>query len=158
MDAVEYFKIKDRMCAAHEEVCDDCPLAIDCFSKELENPEEAVKIVREWDEKHPRRTRQDAFLKIFPDVKTFKGAYAAPVILIKPCSLIKSYADEERCKKMDCMDCRQLFWGEEVDTAFEEIIYCGECKWRNDAGRCTYIFQIYPSVAPDHFCKYGEHK
>lgn len=56
MDAVEYFKIKGRMCAAHEEVCDDCPLAIDCFSKELENPEEAVKIVNEWNEKHHRRT------------------------------------------------------------------------------------------------------
>ena len=113
MDAVEYFKIKGHMCAAQGDVCDDCPLAIDCFSKELENPEEAIKIVKEWNESHPRRTRQNVFLKMFPDVKTFQGAYDAPVILIRPCLLIKSYANEDRCKKLDCMECRQLFWGEE---------------------------------------------
>ncbi len=159
MDAVEYFKIKGRMCAANDdEYCDSCPLAIDCFSKELKDPEEAVKIVKEWNEKHPGRTRQDAFLEMYPDVKTFKGAYAEPIILIKPCSLIKSYANESRCGKLDCLECRRLFWWEEVDAEVNELVRCGECKWRNDQGRCTYIAQIYPLVAANHFCGYGARK
>lgn len=158
MDAVEYFKIKSRICAAQDDVCDYCPLAIDCFSKELGDPEEAVKVVKEWNEKRPRRTRQDAFLEVYPDAKTFQTAYGKPVILIKPCSLIKSYANEGRCEKLDCMKCGQLFWWEEIDVEVNELVRCGECKWRNDAGRCTYIAQIYPLVAPDHFCGYGDRK
>lgn len=39
-----------------------------------------------------------------------------------------------------------------------EVVRCENCKWRNKAGRCTYIAQIYPFVAKDHFCKYGEPK
>ena len=37
-----------------------------------------------------------------------------------------------------------------------EVVRCENCKWRNKQGRCTYIAQIYPFVAKDHFCKYGE--
>lgn len=39
-----------------------------------------------------------------------------------------------------------------------KVVRCENCKWRNKAGRCTYIAQIYPFVAKDHFCKYGEPK
>ena len=39
-----------------------------------------------------------------------------------------------------------------------EVVRCENCKWRNKQGRCTYIAQIYPLVAKDHFCKYGEPK
>lgn len=39
-----------------------------------------------------------------------------------------------------------------------EVVRCENCKWRNKTGRCTYIAQIYPFVAKDHFCKYGESK
>ena len=39
-----------------------------------------------------------------------------------------------------------------------KVVRCENCKWRNKVGRCTYIAQIYPFVAKDHFCKYGEPK
>ena len=158
MDAVEYFKIKDRMCAAHEEVCDDCPLAIDCFSKELENPEEAVKIVKEWDEKRPRRTRQDVFLKMFPTARKHTSENGKCVLAIPPCELIDGYLPPKPCEEYFCSECFKEFWEEEVNVEVVELVRCGECKWRNDAGRCTYIAQIYPLVAPDHFCKYGKRK
>ena len=160
MDAVEYFKIKDRICAAQDDYCEGCPLFsnVDCSAKEMENPEEAVKIVNEWNESHPRRTRQDVFLKMFPGAKRYTVENDGFVLSIIPCELVEGYKTEKWCEQHSCAACRKLFLGEEVDTAFEEIIYCGECKWRNDAGRCTYIAQIYPLVAPDHFCKYGKRK
>lgn len=163
MDAVEYFKIKGRMCAAHEDVCDDCPLAIDCFSKELENPEEAVKIVNEWNESHPRRTRQDAFLEVYPDAKTFQGAYAEPVILIKPCSLIKNYASEHWCEKWDCMSCRQLYWWKplpekkmkKLDSTEKQLPARPKGKWiRNDNG--TYSCSLCHSWLPEEQYHYAQ--
>lgn len=116
MDAVEYFKIKGRMCAAHDDVCDDCPLAIDCFSKELENPEEAVKIVNEWNESHPRRTRQDEFLKVFPTTKRHMVEDGKFVLAIRPCDLIEEYQTQKWCEQHSCASCRKLFWWKEVDV------------------------------------------
>lgn len=116
MDAVEYFKIKGCMCAAHGDVCDDCPLAIDCFSKELENPEEAVKIVNEWNESHPRRTRQDEFLKVFPTTKRHMVEDGKFVLAIRPCDLVEEYQTQKWCEQHSCASCRKLFWWKEVDV------------------------------------------
>ena len=55
MDAVEYFKIKNRICAAQEDTCDGCPLTNDCLSKELEAPEEIVKIADEYKKIIPKK-------------------------------------------------------------------------------------------------------
>ena len=111
MDAVEYFKIKGRMCAANDDVCDDCPLAIDCFSKELENPEEAVKIVNEWNESHPRRTRQTEFLEMYPNARMIDSNINDDLVIdIKPCVLMADYATEKWCEKWSCLACKKLYW------------------------------------------------
>lgn len=111
MDAVEYFKIKNRICAAQEDTCLSCPLTNDCLSKELEAPEEVVKIAEEWDKKHPCRTRQTDFLEIYPDAKMIDGNINDELVIdIKPCELMANYATEKWCEKWTCLACKKLYW------------------------------------------------
>lgn len=52
--------------------CDDCPLNGDnkgCDYFEGEHPLEATEIVRKWAEEHPRKTRKDILLEVFPNAQ-----------------------------------------------------------------------------------------
>lgn len=123
MDAVEFFKAKDRMCKMYWGNCKICDLSSDnnamnmgCSSFVERYPEKAVVIVEKWAKGHPRKTRQSEFLKMFPDAPIFDG-----VLEIEPCKLVGSKLNTEECHSYDefglsgCYECRKKYWNEEVD-------------------------------------------
>lgn len=60
-----------RMCKSYK-ICKDCELAV--IGKEKYCPcfkdiDKANDIILNWCEKHPIRTRQDEFLKLFPNAE-----------------------------------------------------------------------------------------
>ena len=107
MDALEFIKERDRMCAASKN-CNTC-LAnrSGCiFNYPASNNEkEQVKVLEEWSAVHPRKTRQSKFLEQWPNAETRSNG----VLDIKPCSVEKSMV----CCKC-CTECYQNFWLQEV--------------------------------------------
>lgn len=110
MDAVEYLKVKARMCDSLKE-CGDCPLDkinntdnINCFDRHYE--EEAVAIVEKWAAEHPKKTRQSEFLKMFPNATPFH---------IDPCNVDADMAIDSKCRRKSCIECREEYWSEEVE-------------------------------------------
>lgn len=118
MDAVEYLKVKARMCDSLKE-CGDCPLNkinntdnINCFDRHYE--EEAVAIVEKWSAEHPIKTRQSEFLKMFPNAAMDNG-----ILFINPCSIDQKKLDN--CNKYkECTDCRKEYWNQEVEDEFKK--------------------------------------
>ena len=72
MDAVEFIVTRDRMCKSFNNRCSGCEIANRMDGNESCNdyikryPAEAVAIVEKWSKEHPRKTRQNEFLKLFP--------------------------------------------------------------------------------------------
>lgn len=123
MDAVEFFKAKDRMCKMYWGNCKICDLSSDnnamnmgCSSFVEKYPEKAVAIVERWTKNHPKKTRQSEFLKLFPEAPIFEG-----VLEIKPCKLVGSKLNTEECHSYDefglsgCYECCKKYWNEEVE-------------------------------------------
>lgn len=72
MDAVKFFKEKERMCKSFGEGCTGCMIHIKshelrCFQFCEKHPEKAVDIVKEWSAEHPRETRLTRLLKNYPN-------------------------------------------------------------------------------------------
>ena len=65
MDALEYFKTKEKMCDAVDGVCVDCSL-VDCNFIEGYYPEEAIEIVEKWKGKNAN-TFLNKLRKALPD-------------------------------------------------------------------------------------------
>lgn len=65
MDAVEYLKERERMCAAS--MCTTCPLAIFpiCRAGEVTDPERCVSIVGKWSKENPVITNRMKFKEVF---------------------------------------------------------------------------------------------
>lgn len=66
-----------RMCNSYD-VCDECPLYYrncgigkDCGNIITDEPDKANEIILKWCEEHPIETRQDRFLKMFPNAKKY---------------------------------------------------------------------------------------
>lgn len=71
--------------------------------------EEAVAIVEKWSAKHPVKTRQSEFLKMFPD-----AMIDSDTIVIKPCEI----DDKIECISVEdsaCLNCRRNYWLAEVE-------------------------------------------
>lgn len=71
-------------------------------------PDKATELILNWCEEHPAVTRQDRFLKMFPNARIIDG-----IIGICPKHLETAYT----CKatKLTCHDCRKSYWLAEVD-------------------------------------------
>lgn len=122
MDAVEFINEKYRMCELLNYECRKCKIdALEhgregCWGAIRKHPEEAVAIVERWAKEHPRKTRQNEFLKMFPNALISEG-----VLKIEPCELIDSKLNSEECHSYDefglsgCYECRKNYWLEEVD-------------------------------------------
>lgn len=72
MDAVKFFKEKERMCKSFWESCTGCMIHINqhklrCFQFCEKYPEKAVDIVKEWSAEHPKETRLARLLKNYPN-------------------------------------------------------------------------------------------
>ena len=110
MDALEFIKQKTRMCNTYDDFCSDCPMKRPgerCGDFVEEHPEEAISIVEQWAEKHPPKTRQSKFLKIFSKAFICSGAINICPMNIEPMDV----CDDLRT---NCTACRQAYWLSEV--------------------------------------------
>lgn len=76
--------------------------------------EDVVKEVEEWSAAHPRKTRQDVFLEMFPTAKMDDVG----VIQLRPCAVSASHRNAQGgCATVlrPCSDCRREFWMQEVE-------------------------------------------
>lgn len=127
MDAVEFLEEKDRMCHSFNNGCrikdhPECVCEIRaktektreaCAVYALKHPAEIVAIVERWAKEHPRKTRQNELLKLFPRVeKAADGmvAFCPEDMDSKFVCPIKNggYRDQ-------CIGCREKYWLEEVE-------------------------------------------
>lgn len=116
MDAVEFLNEKRRMCNSYGPGCDGCPFdgvvtgICSCWC--FESPKDAIAIVEQWANEHPRKTRQSEFLKQWPHAKmTNQG-----ILPIQPCDIdTKSYEDSGLNCDGYCDQCRRDFWMQEVE-------------------------------------------
>ena len=117
MDALEFIRERNRMCKANKG-CVKCPaaktLCVVSSAVRAEYAEKLVQIVEQWAAEHPRKTRQDEFLRQWPEARVDKDG----ILSICPADIAKSLMDEyggcnnpmENCRK-----CRREFWGQEVE-------------------------------------------
>lgn len=121
MDAVEFLKEKSRMCntfnlcdgGGYKETCELYKEGLTCADYTNDYPEKAVEIVERWAKEHPRKTRQNGFLKLFPRVeKAADGmvAFCPEDMDSKFVCPIKNggYRDQ-------CIGCREKYWLAEVE-------------------------------------------
>ena len=121
MDALEFIRELKRMCKSYyyEEkgyCSDNCPAKnFDCMS--LDQPKEGiehiVKVVENWSEERPRKTRLDVFLEQHAEEKL----NANEVLDLCPITSNVYEYGSEHCKNPDrsCGFCRREFWLKEVE-------------------------------------------
>lgn len=109
MDVVEFFSEFRRMCKSSSD-CAKCEYHGNKCDNANEIFEKTVAVVEQWSQEHPPKTRQNAFLKRWPETALVDG-----IISIKPCSLVAAYKLETECRKTFCSDCRRKFWMQEVE-------------------------------------------
>lgn len=124
MNAVEFLVTHDRMCDALAPSCAGCEImkAVayttdgygTCREYIRKHPEEAVEIVERWAKEHPRKTRQNELLKLFPRV----SMTADGIIAFCPDSMDSEFECPHKTRdNIDpiCGDCRREYWLEEVE-------------------------------------------
>ena len=103
--------------------CNDCPFGINNTGIEIacsylvrEIPDRANEIILNWCKEHPVETRQDRFLKMFPNAKITSDGLVSicPTGLDKnyKCRLCSDCVDISRC---DCTECMNKYWLAEVE-------------------------------------------
>ena len=113
MDAVKFLKTLSRMCNCE---CRNCEFwkrlrgFETCTVWRKTHPDEAVAIAEQWDAKHPAKTRQSEFLKLFPgvDVDETDGC-----LTLNPCTVYEKMRKE--CAGKLCSECRREFWLAEAE-------------------------------------------
>ena len=113
MEALEFLKERKRMCRSFCGSCRGCPCEkVRCALNSLTSDDDYKRIVaavEEWSAAHPRKTRQSAFLEMFPNA----DVDATGVLFISPCKIDKTLHGP-LCKP-GCGDCRREFWMQEVE-------------------------------------------
>ena len=111
MDAVKFLKTLSRMCNCE---CRNCEFwkrlrgFETCTVWRKTHPDEAVAIAEQWDAKHPAKTRQSEFLKLFPNAQTDSGCLNAC-----PMDVFGNMGID--CNKQTCYECKKAFWLAEVE-------------------------------------------
>ena len=120
MDALEYFKTKNKMTNNCKVNCDICPLSYDNNSKgiscgkfETFYPNEAIKIVEDWEKEHPFISNMDKYKEVIR--KTFGDDFGIEICGNKPYENIPDC----RCYMMNCDECIE-FWYSEYKEKGEE--------------------------------------
>ena len=103
-----------RICK-NQKSCRTCPLYsqangmnVPCVILLREYPDRASEIILNWCEEHPIKTRQDRFLKLFPNAEVWNG-------VIKVCPNEIDIESGINCGKQSCDTCRKNYWFEEVE-------------------------------------------
>ena len=106
-----------RMCKKYVTDCESCPLAaklngenMDCQTLVLDCPGKANEIILKWCEEHPVVTRQDRFLKMFPNADL-----SFNYIDICPSAVDKHLIGKTDCAGGNCSECKKEYWLAEVD-------------------------------------------
>ena len=113
MDAVKFIEERNRMCDYYRgdnalSGCAECPaFQMTCVSVRSVTAE-YIAAVEQWSKEHPRKTRQDVFLKQWPNAVVYEDG----VLNIAPCRLDRPATG--RCDGTTCADCRREFWMQEV--------------------------------------------
>lgn len=115
MDAVEFFKTVKRLCKNQGRdggpVCKNntcmVMLMARIYGASDESIEETISKVEQWAKDHPVKTRQNKFLKMFPDADLCRD-----VIDISPCSIEKEM--RKCCGDRNCGECKRTYWLAEV--------------------------------------------
>lgn len=114
MDAVEYLKMRKRMCKNCLD-CGDCPLGshnvrrhVPCVEFEEAHPEQTVEIVEKWAAEHPIKTRQSELMKLFPNLE---------VDVFGMCTICPQHFDTKfECVRFsNCQECCENYWLEEIE-------------------------------------------
>lgn len=110
MDAVEYVKTLHRLCKS-QNGCFECVLESECgcIAAASIYDKNAVPIVEEWAKEHPTKTRQNEFLKMFPN-----ALKSGRVLDICPRTVNTEYMPPKRCENISCSVCKTDYWNEEV--------------------------------------------
>ena len=110
-----------RICKTYYDNCSECPLAhqnngisVRCDDILRINPDKANEIILNWITSHPVKTKQDNFLKLFPNATQDNG-----IIDICPLDIDKTLNID--CKNISCLDCQEKYWSSEGKLKKEEI-------------------------------------
>lgn len=118
MDAVKFLQERARMCKSMNGDCNQpCPITNWCGrgkKRQVEFAHDIVSAVEAWSAAHPRKTRQDVFMELWPNVLLDEHG----VIAICPTVLSAEHRDRiKECANpaRRCADCRKEFWSQEVE-------------------------------------------
>lgn len=110
MDAIKFVKERNRMCKSFGGSCNGCPADKNSCCIAFEWQEALVSIVEEWSASHPRKTRQNMFLKQYPNApRDGEG-----ILMINPCDLDITIYGKDECYTDSCLKCRHEYWSREV--------------------------------------------
>lgn len=105
-----------RVCKHYGCYCEDCPLGSEnteayCYCDELvvEEPAKANEIILNWCKEHPVETRQDRFLKMFPNAPKMGNG----LLEICPRRIDTKY-EVDSCGR-PCDECYKAYWLAEVE-------------------------------------------
>lgn len=102
MDAIDFIKIKKRMCRTMD-ACNNCPFS-DCVGEDIE----IISVVEEWAKAHPVKTRQNEILRMFPNV----DVNDAGVIDICPSCMDTNF---DCAEGITCDVCKKDYWMKEIE-------------------------------------------
>ncbi len=104
-----------RMCNNFNFNCSECPLhlsgrgmCLGCGEFIIDLTDKANEIILNWCKEHPVETRQDRFLKMFPN-----AALVNEDINICPKDIDNQYGAD--CNKLSCYTCKKEYWLAEVE-------------------------------------------
>ena len=91
-----------RMCKGYKGTCIDCPLD-PCTDAIIDSTDKANEIILNWCKEHPVETRQDKFLKMFPNAALLNK-------ILKICPEEIDIVSGIDCGKQSCYTCRKNYW------------------------------------------------
>lgn len=123
MDAVKFLEEVKRMCEScyccvdNDKVCpiygsrNESCVGMVLSNTEEDNFREIANAVEKWSAAHPRKTRQSAFLELWPEAELIHGCLS-----ICPKRVSADYRNTRGdCRHRGCSDCLSEFWMQEVE-------------------------------------------
>lgn len=101
-----------RMCRTYSNNCAQCPMVnAKCNIAALDNIEidKANEIILKWCKEHPVETRQDRFLKMFPNAKIDNCG----MLILCPRWIDKDFKCNRQ--RLCCTECEKEYWLAEVE-------------------------------------------
>lgn len=107
-----------RLCKYYINDCRKCPLYLssngmylDCNDLILNSTDKANEIILNWCKEHPVETRQDRFLKMFPNAQKLDSG----ILSICPKIVDATLTSDINCSGRPCKGCYKGYWLAEVE-------------------------------------------